>query len=83
MFDPYIHTASVTQKCERSIKIFQVLIFPLIALTHRVIASRLCCCCCRVGVYGPSALFTLFQARSVNTLLGSLPVLSAHSFASK
>ena len=30
------------QKCEISIKIYKVLVFPLIALTHRVIASRLC-----------------------------------------
>ena len=30
------------QKCEQRIKIYKVPTFPLIALTHRVIASRLC-----------------------------------------
>ena len=33
---------ALTQKCEQIIKIHRVLIFPLIALTHRVIATRLC-----------------------------------------
>ena len=34
--------AALRVQCERTIKIYKVLIFPLIALTHRVIARRLC-----------------------------------------
>ena len=37
-FQSFIHTARVTQKFERSIKIDMVLMFPLIALSLRVIA---------------------------------------------
>ena len=33
---------AITQQCEGITEIFKVLIFPLIALSQRVIASRLC-----------------------------------------
>ena len=34
--------AALRVQCEYTIEIYKVLIFPLIALTHRVIARRLC-----------------------------------------
>ena len=43
IFQYFLHTsASRHVQCERIIKIYKVLFFPLIALTHCVIASRLC-----------------------------------------
>ena len=57
-------------------------IFTVFVLAHVVVAV--------IVFYGPSTLFVAFRARSALTyshcswasLLGSLPVLSAHSFAS-
>ena len=42
IFQWSLYTAALRGQCEYFIEVYKVLIFPLIALTHRVIASRLC-----------------------------------------
>ena len=42
IFQLFFHTAALRVHCETIIKIYKFLIFPLIALPHRVIASCLC-----------------------------------------
>ena len=38
----YTRDTALCVQCEIIIKIYKVLLFPLIAMTHRVIARRLC-----------------------------------------